>query len=134
MELITYTKPEAFLQVVQTELERREAANSLMLGGVLSLKARSSSASNSLVLVSVQDHGAWSLAAVMTPPYPLILAVALPDLTLEASKLLVQHLRLSEVAVSGVVAVPELASAFATLWTSTSNTRVASVVHQRLIL
>ena len=71
MELITYTEPEAFLQVVQTQLERREAANSLMLGGVLSLKARSSSASNSLVLVSVQDHGASSLAAVMTPPYPL---------------------------------------------------------------
>jgi len=132
MKLITYTEPEAFLQVVQTELERREAANSLMLGGVLNMRARSLRTSNSLVLISVQDHGAWCLAAVMTPPYPLILAAALPHLTLEASQLLVQHLRLSEVAVSGVVAVPELASAFAALWTSTSNTRVASVVHQRL--
>ena len=132
MELITYTEPEAFLQVVQTQLERREAANSLMLGGVLSLKARSSSASNSLILVSVQDHGAWSLAAVMTPPYPLILATVSSCVPVQELSLLVQHLRLSEVVVSGVVAVPELASAFATLWTSTSGTRIASVVHQRI--
>ena len=70
MELITYTEPEAFLQVVQTQLERREAANSLMLGGVLNMRARSLKTSNSLVLISVQNDGAWSLAAVMTPPYP----------------------------------------------------------------
>lgn len=131
-ELGTFTEPQAFLRLVQRGMEAREAENSLMLGVLLDLCNAPPIGAATPVLISVRDRGSWSLAAVVTPPFPLILVAASSRIPAEELALLGEHLHRSGAALSGVVAASELAEAFARVWTGISGCRVRDVVRQRI--
>lgn len=130
MEVTAYTDPDSFLRVVQEGLESREAENSLMLGAALSMRAAALH-SVSPVLLTIGERGSWLLSALMTPPFPLVLASSRED-GREALSPLAQRLNDLAMAVSGVVAAPILADAFADTWTREFGRERSGLVRQRI--
>ena len=72
MRVRTFADAEGFLRNTQAELEANEAANSLMLGICLRLVRTPERVQRATCLKTVQDDGGLVMAAVMTPPYKLV--------------------------------------------------------------
>lgn len=131
MEFVTYPSADQFLHDVQSELERHEAENSLPLGLALGMRRTSASRGEAPFLAAVKDQRSWSLAALMTPPHPLIIAAA-PGCPASAFPTLAAHLRQTGHPVSGVVGAPDTAAAFAVEWTRVSDTAIHHTTRQRV--
>ncbi len=77
--LTLYTDASRFLTVAQADLGRSEIANSLLLGIALRLSRDATYSSRPFFLATVQDDHGLAAAAVMTPPYSLVVYAGQPD-------------------------------------------------------
>jgi predicted GNAT family acetyltransferase len=130
VEVVTYSSAGAFLRDTQAWLERSEAENALILGLAQALGAARDLPTEPF-LASVRDRDALSLAALMTPPYPLAIAES-PGDTAPSLAALADHLHAAGHKVSGVVAAPDTAAAFSAEWKRVSGHEVRSTVRQRM--
>jgi hypothetical protein len=140
MRLETYSSAESFLGDAGPDLEVAEAENSLILGVALRLQAEERARARTEpgpylgsppFLATLRDRGDWLLAALMTPPFPLILAGA-PGCAPVAAATMARHLRGDGRAVPGVNASVALAQAFATDWETLSSQTRRDEVRQRI--
>lgn len=132
MELHTYQRADAFLEAAGPTLELRETENSLMLGIAQRVAANPDGCAAPPFLATVRDEQGIVLAALMTPPWPVLLSAPRPSD--EAVSLVRACLREGDWPVHGVTAPPALAAAFAEGWTAdtgcTAEAAVATRVHE----
>jgi uncharacterized protein len=126
MRLVTYAAAEAFLSDVQTDLEVCEAENSLLLGLALGLAALPPSQP---FLAAAYEGELLLLAALMTPPYPLVL-YARTDAPDTAYTKLVGGL--ADRPVSGVISARDAAERFSFAWCAASEVAVRATLFQRI--
>jgi predicted GNAT family acetyltransferase len=132
VRVTTYTDAGDLLERVRATLEREEAKHSLILGVLSSVADRAYPLEGQAVFASVESGARWSVAAVMTPPFPLILAAAHDDAPPQAYELIARHLREAGHSVSGVTAVPRVAKEFAKNWERLSGQTRNSEMRQRI--
>ncbi|TAK12298.1 MAG: GNAT family N-acetyltransferase [Anaerolineae bacterium] len=72
----TFTDPQEFLNAARAWLETEEAKNSLMLGNTLRMVAQPGYFEETPYYAVVGEPGEVALAAMMTPPFGLVLATA----------------------------------------------------------
>lgn len=82
MQILTiHTTADDFLSVAQAELARAEVANGLILGVTLRLRAHPERIDTPPFLATVHDEAGLAAAAMMTPPYHLVVYNGRPDPT-----------------------------------------------------
>ncbi len=125
--MTVFPDADALLAGVGEELEREEELNSLFLGVALAARG----AGGAPFCAAVRDGARLELAALMTPPRPLLLAgdPAAGDGALAA---VVAELRAAGRPVPAVVAPDPLAERFARLWTEAAGAPVRGAMRQRL--
>lgn len=131
MYVTAYQDAGAFLQKTQALLEKREAANSLMLGLCLRLKHSSEPPPHAPYLATVEDEQGTALAAVMTPPQKVILHSDRPACE-EALEKLAQDLLNHLQDVPGVLGPSHVAGPFAAAWAKVSGKRYTAGMRQRI--
>jgi uncharacterized protein len=129
MRLQTYSTAEEFLGHAAPHLERDEARNSLILGAAAGLNGEALAEGS--LLATAEDAGGVALAAMMTPPYPLVLASDRESLepTLEP---LVRYLKQKGIFPAAVVAPRAIAERFSLLWSRASQQATRVAMQQRL--
>ena len=134
--LVVHDDVEAFLAAAQTVLERREAEHSLILGSALSALAGRRASEAPPYFATAYEGGALLAAALMTPPFPLLIAsigeggddgAAIP-----AIERIAHDLRERGARPTGVLASPRLAEHFAGLWSDASGVRARLAYRERL--
>jgi GNAT superfamily N-acetyltransferase len=110
----TYPDGAALLRNVSAGLEENEAENSLLLGVARALPLAPAPDGPTPFFASVRGAD-WVVAALMTPPFPVVLAGS-PGTPPGAAAAIAARLAVEERAVSGVNAAPALADAFASEW------------------
>jgi predicted GNAT family acetyltransferase len=116
--ITTYRQASDFLVRAQAELERNEVVNGLPLGIALHLQQFPERIEIPPYLATVEDEGKLIVAAVMTPPFRLIVASNQGDAFGEAPSLLIHNLRDHGWPVFGVIGPSPLSDLFAQTWTS----------------
>jgi len=91
--ITTYMQASDFLARVRAELERNEVLNGLLLGITLHLQKFPERIEIPPYLATVEDEGKLIVAAVMTPPFRLIVTSNQVDAFGEAPSLLIHNLR-----------------------------------------
>ena len=129
MELVVHPDADAFLRDVLAGLEREEARNNLLLGAALAL--RDAPPEHPPYLAAVREGDALLLAALMTPPRPLVLADAGTGVDAAAERL-VAGLLASGHTPRAVHAPDPLARAFAAAWSRATGREVRAAMRQRL--
>jgi len=114
MHIKTYQSAAAFLDQTQKWLEQEEAVNSLMLGLAFRLQRRPNP-SEPLYLLTVELDGRLHLAAVMTPPYNIVLSGRVDEAELTILPL-IESLWDKKWPVPGVLGPKELAALFTHHW------------------
>lgn len=76
MQLTAHTTIDSFLAVAESDLARDEVTNGLILGVALRLKHEQARFEHPPYLATVSDDGVLAAAAVMTPPYGVVVYVA----------------------------------------------------------
>ena len=131
MRLQTHSTAEDFLRHAGPELERDEARNSLILGAAAALAQTDGPAPEGALLATLEDGEGLALAAMMSPPHPLVLAsdreAAGPLL-----ERFVRHLRESGILPSAVVAPRAIAQRFSLLWSRATQQQARVAMQQRL--
>jgi predicted GNAT family acetyltransferase len=130
MQLTTYTDPAGFLAVTETILEREGAAYALMLSIVLRVRQYPERIGDPPYMATVTAGDRLLAAAVMTPPYPVIVATLDPA-GQDALPLFVEDLRDNGWSVSGVNGPSDASSAFAALWNGRTDQPMTLAVHLR---
>ena len=74
VQLVRHPDAESFLRDAQPDLERDEARNNMVLGGALRLAGRPEAPERPRWFATVREGGDLRVAAVWTPPFPLLLA------------------------------------------------------------
>lgn len=118
MVITTYRQASDFLARAQAELERNEVLNGLPLGITLHLYKFPERIKIRPYLATVEDEGKLLVAAVMTPPFRLIVTSNQVDAFGEALSLLIHNLREHGWPVPGVLGPSSLSDLFAQTWTS----------------
>jgi predicted GNAT family acetyltransferase len=98
-----------FLDVAAGFLAESEAENTVLIGAALRRRSRPKS---DAVMIVARDGDAVRLAAMMTPPYALVLSAGDP----EAIPCLVEALSAAAIRPSGVSGLEPMARRFAALW------------------
>jgi uncharacterized protein len=132
VNLITYPSPDALLERIGPTLEGEEAKHSLILGILASFERRAYSLEGSPVLIAVENGGELVAAAVMTPPFPLILAATRDRIPTRAIYSLADNLWTGGHPVSGITADPWIASEFANAWERLSGFTRYGEMQQRI--
>lgn len=104
-----FTDAGAFGERVGRLLMRQELENNVLLGVLRRLVGKPDDAA---LMVAIEDSDQPVCAAVMTPPFKLVLSSG-PTAAIES---LVEYLRAEEVAVPGVMSLVPMADAFAAAW------------------
>ena len=115
MELRSYPSASAFLRDVQPWLAREEVHNSLMLGIASRVASAAQTPENPPYFAAVLDGASVVFAALMTPPYRVVVCgeeAAAP----EAIHLLLTDLREKRLPVPGVIGRTWVATQFAQAW------------------
>jgi predicted GNAT family acetyltransferase len=131
MHLKTYTDAGPFLNDVQAYLEPQEVVNGLMLGLARHLVEEPLAYGSAPYFALVMGIGGPTLAALMTPPYNLILYSEREN-PVEALDLLADDLIAGHHPVSGTLGSPPMAGAFAELWMRRTGAGSRPGMHQRL--
>src|SRR5690348_1384131 len=118
MIITAYVQASDFLARAQKELERNEVLNGLPLGIALRLQKFPERIERPPYLATVEEEGKLIAAAVMTPPFRVILTSNQEEAFGEAPVLLVHHLREHGWPVPGVMGPASLSDLFAETWTS----------------
>jgi predicted GNAT family acetyltransferase len=128
----TYRQASDFLARAQAELERNEVVNGLPLGITLHLQKFPERIEIQPYLATVEDEGKLIVAAVMTPPFRLIVTSNLLDAFGEAPSLLIHNLREHGWPVPGVLGPSSLSDLFAQTWSSLTGEVSHLRTHERL--
>lgn len=130
MELHSYHEPANFLQQTQSYLEDHETINSLILGIALRLKEHPEWIDSPPYLAVVADGSKIELAAVITPPYNLVLAGSSqpPEHSLN---LLTRNLQEQGRQFPGVNAESRLSHCFAQAWARFAKVRYSIRMRMR---
>jgi predicted GNAT family acetyltransferase len=129
VRLVRHPHADAFLADAQAALERAEAENNLVLGGSLQLRGTSAPADRPRYFATGREGGALRLAAIMTPPMPLVLAGGPGDGALDP---LVADLLAAGVRPVGAVGPDPLAERFAERWTRATGEAARVAMRQRI--
>jgi predicted GNAT family acetyltransferase len=129
--LLTFQDAGQFLSRTQTYLEAHEAINSLMLGVCLRLARHPERISDTPYLASVEKGVLTYLAAMMTPPYNLVLASSQQSIE-TALEMIADDLITRKWQVPGISAPKKLARTFAELWAAKTGTRYDLEMAQRI--
>lgn len=129
MNVVRYGAPRAFLDAVEPFLLRNEACHNLLLGIPARLIAAASGAARDIYLAAAIDRGEIAAAAMMTPPYRLVLsqtanAGALRALGEDAAAL--------RPAPPGVQAPDPVAAEFVAVWRELTGEHAQRVLHERI--
>lgn len=129
MNVVRYATPRAFLDAVEPFLLRDEACHNLLLGVPARLIARGPGAAADVYLAAALEQGEIAGAAMMTPPYRLVLsqtagAGAVAALAEDAATL--------QPAPPGVQAPDPLAAEFTAVWQRLTGERGRRVQHERI--
>lgn len=130
MQTISYDDAANFLTETQEELEAREALNSLVLGICLRLAQHPERIETPPTLKAVRDEERLVLAAVMTPPFNIVLSGQRGDIGTGA-RALVEDLVAEETALPGVLAPSEDAESFARAWSDATGESAEISMRQR---
>lgn len=131
MVMTTYPKASLFLAKTQAHLLAKEAANSLILGICLRLDRFPERVETPPYLATVENEGQLILAAVMTPPHPLVIASDQTDLG-QASQLILQSLLAGHWPLPGLLGPLEVAKQFVMTWAELSGGRYEINQQERL--
>jgi len=127
----TYRTADEFLEHAAPALEKNEAANNLILGMSLRLKDSPHTFGTAPFFAAVTDRQRVMLAAVMTPPYKIVLSSDTDDygdaVTAFTKNLLSLHLP-----VPGVMAASALAANFAEKWSKIAKVKCRDGMRQRI--
>lgn len=130
MRLTTYTDAADFLAVAQPILEREEVVRGLMLSVALRLRQYPERITAQPYLATVAAGDDLLAAALMTPPYPLVVMALHPD-GQNAFPLLVDDLHAHGWRVPGVNGPETASTAFASLWAERTGQETRLILHMR---
>ena len=130
MKLVRYEDATAFLARARTPLERREAANSLMISVAVRLQEYPRQIEHPPYLATVEEGDRLLAAAVMTPPHRVI--VHAEDTTLAPLRRLVQDLRSFAWQPPGVIGPAQIAHAFVAEWLTQAGGDGRLLRHERI--
>lgn len=131
MHLINFPDASQFLNRAQHYLEAREAHNSLMLGTCLRLASHPEWITKAPYLATVEKGVLVHLAAMLTPPFNLVLASHQHELN-SALQLVTDDLLAHNWSVPGITASKSLARSFAEFWVSKTGCRYDLEMAQRI--
>lgn len=131
MRLRIHSTAEEFLSDAGPDLERDEARNSLILGAAAALPGGAGGDDGGAFFATARDDQGLTLAAMMSPPHPLVLASSRETLEPVLGPL-VRHLRKSGVHPSAAVAPRAVAERFALLWSRATQQPARVGMLQRL--
>jgi len=121
MKLTMHPDASAFLRAVEGALKRDEAKNNLILGIAGRLRAGGHYGLEPPYFLSIKEGRELVVAAIRTPPYPLILHAE--RVCHDALGLLADHLVLVDRGLPGVHGERGAAAAFAACWSSRAHAR-----------
>jgi uncharacterized protein len=135
MHLTTYQNPHEFIARTHDVFLQNEAANSLILGISSNLERDDILTEYTArpYLATVDDDSTLVLAAVMTPPYNIILYTRPADYQ-QALELLIQDIRTYQLVLPGCNGPEPLASEFAHLWQQHTSQPYHIDVNERLFI
>jgi hypothetical protein len=119
MKFLQYDDPAQFLEHAKEFLEAREAENNLILGITCWLATRTERIAQGSYFATVEEHGQVKGAAMMTPPYRLVLTRGEP----EVLERIMDDLLGKGIALPGVNGPEETSRAFAELWARNKGCR-----------
>jgi predicted GNAT family acetyltransferase len=122
--LETFQNAQQFLDRAQTTLVAKEAINSLLLGTCLQLVRHPERLTDTPYFATIGKGVLVDLAAMITPPYNLVLASDLFDAK-PALEIIADDLIEKDWEVRGVTATKSLALSFAELWTGKTGSGYA---------
>lgn len=128
MVINAYDNIEDFLGRVQPILGQHEVANNLMLG--IGLNVKNSAEHVSTYLATVEDDDGLIVAALMTPPFNIVVYGHRDD-DGAALALLIEHLRAGQWPVPGVIGQARIAGNFAAAWQRLTGEAYRISTHQR---
>jgi GNAT superfamily N-acetyltransferase len=131
VEIVTYPDARRFLDRVRSTLEAEEAKHSLMLGIAAALAETAHPVEGEPVFVTVEGRGRWTHAALINPPYPVILTVA-DNSSAAGYRLLARHFRDTGYPLAGVTSTPDAAEAFTVEWERLHGAVRAGAMRQRI--
>lgn len=134
LTLYTYPTATEFLARMQPHLEAQEAVYGLMLGVALAVAGDPQRyGEHAPYFATVEDGDGIAAAAVMTPPYGVILYSERPD-PQPGLDAIAQNLLAHGWFVFGVNARVPLGAVFAATWTRLTGTRAAVAVEERVFV
>lgn len=125
MQLHLFTDAEEFRAHAEPFLLKHEAHNNLIFGIARAVSLGRYAES---VLAILETDGAITAVAVMTPPFPLVLAVASQD----ATRALARELHAAGIVPAGVNGPTAQARAFAEQWAERSGSQCMRKMQQRI--
>lgn len=132
MIITIYRQADDFLARTQAELAHNEVLHGLLLGIALRLQKFPERIKVPPYLATVEDEGKLIVAAVMTPPFRVIVASNQEEAFSEAPTLLIHHLREHGWPVPGVMGPSSLADLFAETWTRLAGDTAHLRTNERL--
>ncbi len=120
-----------FLTQTQAALETNEAANNLILGLSLRVNHYLPPEQHPPYFAAISDNDNLLLAAVMTPPRPLVLYIGRSDWR-EPLNLFIRQVALRQWPITGVTGYPPLAEIFAAAWARLTRTSYRVQIRNRL--
>lgn len=126
-----FSTADEFLNKTLTFLEKNEAANSLMLGIAMRLKRFPGRIQRAPYLALVEDEQGIVAAALMTPPFNLVLYSERQDFG-SALEVIARDLITRNQDVSGVIGPTHIPEAFAKTWSNVSGKRFKLNRRERL--
>jgi predicted GNAT family acetyltransferase len=127
----TYRTAAEFLERAAPMLEQREAANNLILGMSLRLKESPHTYETTPFFATVTDRERVILAAVMTPPYKLVLSSDADDYG-DAVNSFAKNILSLHLPIPGVTAASALAANFAAQWARAAKVNYRVGMRQRI--
>lgn len=129
MKVVRYPAPQAFLDAAEPFLLADEARNNLLLGVPARLNARGPDAARGVYLATAVDGDDVVAAAMMTPPWRLVLsAAARPG----AIGRLAEDVATVQPAPPGVEAEDAIAGEFVAVWRRLTGEESKPTVHERI--
>jgi uncharacterized protein len=131
LHLTVHDTIDGFLHAAEADLVQDEVTNGLILGVALRIKLDPGRFEHRPYLATVHDEGALAAAAVMTPPYGVVVYVSADD-PAPALRLIVENLVADGWPVPTVNGVAHLSSTFADEWRRLTGGNIRPLVEMRV--
>lgn len=126
-----YRTADEFLEHAAPTLEENEAANNLILGMSLRIKASPYTIKTAPFFATVTDRDRVILAAVMTPPFKIVLSSDADDYS-DAVDSFTKNILSLHLPIPGVTAASALAASFAEQWSQIAEVKYHEGMRQRI--